>query len=864
MAISPMMKQYLEIKDNHKDQILFFRLGDFYEMFFEDALTVSRELELTLTGKECGLEERAPMCGVPYHSAETYIRRLIEKGYRVAIAEQMEEAGKGVKLVNREVVRVITPGTVIEESMLSEGENNYISCAFYENYHLGIAFCDVSTGEFLATERVVENGEDIRDELSRFSPNEILLNEGAFSAPTIKEYILSRMPIATEVRSEEDFEEAFAKSVLSAHFSKDVLEKSGLNAAKYAMRASGALMDYIQNTQKAGVDRIQSVRLYSNTAYMTLDESVRRNLELLKNMNTSEVKGSLLWVLDRTSTAMGKRLLKNVLIQPLLQPEAILQRQDAVGELVDAPILLGDLRETLRSVYDLQRLMTRVVYGTVTPRELRSLAYTCEKLPDVKNLIENTKSFELQMIWSDLDPLTDIQNQIDTILVDEPPITLKEGGVIRRGYESELDELHELVNNTKGVLASIEQQERERTGIKNLKIGYNKVFGYYIEVTNSYLSQVPEEYIRKQTLTGGERYITEELKELEAKILGASEKIVKIETALFEQIRDVVTGALPRIQKTAELIAWLDIYASFAYVSARNQYVRPTVDHSGIIDIKEGRHPVVEQMLPDEPFVSNDCYLDEGENQVILLTGPNMAGKSTYMRQVAIITLMAQIGCFVPATEARIGVVDSIFTRIGASDDLSTGRSTFMVEMSEVAHILSHATEKSLIILDEIGRGTSTYDGMSIARAVVEHIADKEKVGAKTLFATHYHELTELGDTLFGVKNYSIAVKKRGDDIVFIRRIVRGAADESYGIEVSKLAGIPEEVVERAKEVLQSLEEGESLSDDQMVEKRRKREEAPDIDDSEKAVLHRLKDTDVEVLSPIEALNFLYELKKEL
>lgn len=861
MPISPMMKQYLEIKENHQDQILFFRLGDFYEMFFEDALTVSRELEITLTGKECGMEERAPMCGVPYHSAETYIRRLIEKGYRVAIAEQMEEAGKGVKLVSREVVRIITPGTVIEESMLNEGENNYIACALLEKGILGIAFCDVSTGEFLVTEKKVHGGEEIRDELSRFTPSEILLNEDAFSASGIKEYILSRMPIATEVFPDEAFEQSKNEEILSKHFEgKGWSEISGMNHP-YAFRAAGVLIGYIQKTQKSGVDRIQGIRVYSDTAYMNLDESVRRNLEILRNMNTGEVKGSLLWVLDKTSTAMGKRLLKNVLIQPLLRPEDIIKRQEAIKELVNQPILLGDLRETLKTVYDLQRLMTRVVYGTVTPRELRALSYTCEKLPSIKELLNTATSASLQEIQSNLDPLSDIQSYIDRILVEEPPITLKEGGVIRRGFLSELDELHELVDNTKGVLASIEASERDRTGIKNLKIGYNKVFGYYLEVTNSYKELVPPEYIRKQTLTGGERYITEELKDLEGRILGASEKIVKMETAIFEETRQFVTEALPRIQQTAEVVAWLDVFASFAYVSARNQYVCPIIDNSGILEIREGRHPVVEHMLPDEPFVSNDAYLDQGEHQVLLITGPNMAGKSTYMRQVAIITLMAQIGCFVPATAVHLGVVDSIFTRIGASDDLSTGRSTFMVEMSEVAHILSHATKNSLIILDEIGRGTSTYDGMSIARAVVEYIADKKKLGAKTLFATHYHELTGLEETLDNVENYSIAVKKRGDDIVFIRRIIKGAADESYGIEVSKLAGIPEEVVERAKEVLHSLEEDEEL---RPVKKVSKEKEVDPADLVERQILETLKNTDVEVLSPLEALNLLYQLKTDL
>ncbi|MDR2655745.1 MAG: DNA mismatch repair protein MutS [Oscillospiraceae bacterium] len=855
--LSQMMRQYLRIKEKHKDHIVFFRLGDFYEMFFDDAILISKELELTLTSKACGGEEKAPMCGVPAKSYETYLARLIKKGYKVAIADQMELPSKEKKLVSREVVRIVTPGTIIENSMLEAGKNNYICALYLSGGKTGMAFCDVSTGEFSLTET---SSDEAAGELSRFMPSEIIVNPGLRSYPKILDFLKKCAPLPLEQFPEEKF--AFAKSekMLLGHFGKAALEELGLKDSRCGVCAAGGLLEYIAETQRGGLENIRRIDLYAGAQYMHMDESARSNLELTGTIRSKERKGTLLWVLDRTRTHMGKRLIKNYINQPLLNPVAINRRLDAVEELVSDDILRGDLSDLLSEIYDLQRFISRIVYGSTTPREIKSLSYTCSKLPPVKQRLSGVKAALLRSIMAEIDGLGDIQKLIETAIDDDPPAGLRDGGVIRPGFNPEVDELREIIKNSKAYLQEVEAAERQKTGIKNLKIGFNNIHGYYIEISKSFLSQAPENYIRRQTLTNGERFITPELKTLESKILGASERIVQLETAIFESLRKQVADALDRIQLTARAIARLDVLRSFAEVSAQNNYTRPKIGASGEIRITGGRHPVIEQVLSGEPFVSNDTLLDKGKNQVMLITGPNMAGKSTYMRQAALIVLMAQIGCFVPAQSAFVGIVDRIFTRVGASDDLSSGRSTFMVEMSEVAYILKNATPDSFIILDEVGRGTSTYDGMSMARAILEHIADKKKLGAKTLFATHYHELTSIEEETEGVQNYSMAVKKRGEEISFIRRLTRGATSDSYGIDVSRLAGIPESIVRRAREVLAGIENGTGIKTRKSLEKK----PYDPVDTQNQELIEKLKKADIETLTPLEALNFLYDLKKHL
>lgn len=861
--LSPMMEQYFRIKEQHKDHILFYRLGDFYEMFYDDAILASKELELTLTGRDCGQEERAPMCGVPYHSCEGYIARLIKKGYKVAICEQMEDPRLAKGVVKREVIRVVTPGTLVETSMLDEGQNNFIASICPEGEQYGLAVADISTGEIHAAQFTDPDDSTLKNELSRFAPNEIVFHPAFLDKKEMAEFIRNRLSCCAECLREEQYDFSEAQRRVLEQFGKSDLSELSLDQRPLAVQAIGGLLDYLTETQMNGVDRLVSLDLYSESQFMALDLTARRNLELTETMRTGEKKGTLLWVLDRTRTAMGKRLIRQYVEQPLLSPAVIGRRLDAVDELYQDTMLRDTVRERLGGIYDMERLMTKIVFGNCTPRDVRTFGAAIAALPALRSCLEGTKSRFLREIYQEMDELTDIADRIGRAIVDDPPITLKDGFVIRDGYSAELDEVRSLVTGSREYLAGIESRERERTGIKNLRIGYNKVFGYYIEVTKSNLELVPADYIRKQTLSTGERYITEELKDLEGRILTASEKMLTMESELFRELREFISGHLFRIQRTAGAVARLDVFASFAESAMQNGYVRPMVDLSGVIRIEDGRHPVVEQLLDGGQFVANSLYLDRGENTVAIITGPNMAGKSTYMRQCALIVLMAQIGCFVPARSASIGIVDGIYTRVGASDDLATGQSTFMVEMNEVADILKNATRDSLLILDEIGRGTSTYDGMSIARAVIEYIADKKKLGAKTLFATHYHELTVLEDSIVGIRNFNIACRKRGEEIIFLRKIVPGGADESYGIEVSKLAGIPDEIIRRAFEILGALESGNPVN-----ERRSRQPRKPVAEDQltlaayEKSPVEReLEKIDVDSLSPREALTRLYELK---
>lgn len=861
--LSPMMEQYFRIKEQHKDHILFYRLGDFYEMFYDDAILASKELELTLTGRDCGQEERAPMCGVPYHSCEGYIARLIKKGYKVAICEQMEDPRLAKGVVKREVIRVVTPGTLVETSMLDEGQNNFIASICPEGEQYGLAVADISTGEIHAAQFTDPDDSTLKNELSRFAPNEIVFHPAFLDKKEMAEFIRNRLSCCAECLREEQYDFSEAQRRVLEQFGKSDLSELSLDQRPLAVQAIGGLLDYLTETQMNGVDRLVSLDLYSESQFMALDLTARRNLELTETMRTGEKKGTLLWVLDRTRTAMGKRLIRQYVEQPLLSPAVIGRRLDAVDELYQDTMLRDTVRERLGGIYDMERLMTKIVFGNCTPRDVRTFGAAIAALPALRSCLEGTKSRFLREIYQEMDELTDIADRIGRAIVDDPPITLKDGFVIRDGYSAELDEVRSLVTGSREYLAGIESRERERTGIKNLRIGYNKVFGYYIEVTKSNLELVPADYIRKQTLSTGERYITEELKDLEGRILTASEKMLNMESELFRELREFISGHLFRIQRTAGAVARLDVFASFAESAMQNGYVRPMVDLSGVIRIEDGRHPVVEQLLDGGQFVANSLYLDRGENTVAIITGPNMAGKSTYMRQCALIVLMAQIGCFVPARSASIGIVDGIYTRVGASDDLATGQSTFMVEMNEVADILKNATRDSLLILDEIGRGTSTYDGMSIARAVIEYIADKKKLGAKTLFATHYHELTVLEDSIVGIRNFNIACRKRGEEIIFLRKIVPGGADESYGIEVSKLAGIPDEIIRRAFEILGALESGNPVN-----ERRNRQPRKPAAEDQltlaayEKSPVEReLEKIDVDSLSPREALTRLYELK---
>lgn len=861
--LSPMMQQYLSMKDEHRDQILMFRLGDFYEMFFDDAVTASRELELTLTGRDCGLPDRAPMCGVPYHSVENYIARLVKKGYKVAICEQMENPALAKGMVKRDIVRVVTPGTLMEANMLEEGSNNYICSLCPAGERCGLAFADISTGSVLVTE--VSGEMAAINELGKYAPHEVIYAEELPQLRSVVGFLKDRLCCAAQAGDRDAYTEETAKKLVTEQFGADTVTR--LAGTPLAVRALGGLMAYLKVTQFTGLERLLEAKSYLPQEYMRLDVAARRNLELTETMHSREKRGTLFWVLDKTKTSMGRRLLRSSIEQPLLSVNAINRRLNAVTELTRNSILISELAAALDGVYDLERLMTRVVYGNPPVKDMIALGTTTARLPAIKELLGEVQCALLREIEQNIDPLEDVARLIGSAIDPDSDIPLKEGGVIREGYDKQLDEARHLSKDIRGILAEIEEREKDATGIRTLRIGYNRVFGYYIEVSNSFKDQVPAHYIRKQTLTNAERYITEEIKELEERVLHAQQEAIDRAAELYEQVRATVAAELPRIQQTAAAVAGLDMLCGLATVALNNNYCCPTVDLSDEIEISEGRHPVVEQLLDGVPFVPNDTKLNNRENQIAVLTGPNMAGKSTYMRQVALIVLMAQVGSFVPAASARIGIVDGIYTRVGASDDLTTGQSTFMVEMSEVANILKEATEKSLLILDEIGRGTSTYDGMSIARAVIEYIADRKKLGAKTLFATHYHELTDLEELIPCVKNYNVAVKKRGEDIVFLRRIIPGGVDESYGIEVSKLAGIPRWVIDRAYEVLSSLEEGQTVSEAKVKTRAKPKEESEQlyfIDEKAEAIKKRLRGADPNTLTPIEALNLIYELKKLL
>ena len=864
--LTPMMRQYLEIKKNNPDSILFFRLGDFYEMFDEDARLASKELDLTLTSRDHGkhakpAEEQIPMCGIPYHASEAYIARLIAKGYKVAICEQMEDPAAAKGLVKRDIIRVVTPGTVIDAACLDDKASNFLCGIYIDSRSAGAAFCDITTGKahltaFTGRDRV----EHVINELGRFSPAEAILNDGAYAEKALTGALTEKFRCRVENGGERRFLLNEAEKNIRKQFGEDALKSLPAGNPAAAM-ALGGLLNYLYETQKTDLSHINDLDYYEQGRFMELDLTARRNLELTETLRGKEKKGSLLWVLDKTKTPMGARCLRSWLERPLLSVTAICRRNSAVAALVDNTIAREELTAAMTGLGDMERLIGRIVYGTAGGRDMASLRAAIEKLPAVKEQLSALSDRRISELAAELDTLDDIGERIAAAICDEPPFSVREGGFIRDGFDEEVDRLRHILKGGKGVIAEMEAKEKERTGIRTLKIGYNKVFGYYIEVSNSFRDQVPDTYIRKQTLVGGERFITQELKDLEHEILTASERVVALEYELFTKLREEVSGEAQRIQKTAAAIAETDALASFAAVAVRNNYCRPDVDESGVIEIKEGRHPVVERVLKDSLFVPNDTFMGEKEERVAIITGPNMAGKSTYMRQVALIVLMAQMGSFVPAAHARIGVVDRIFTRIGASDDLSAGQSTFMVEMTEVSDILHHATKNSLLILDEIGRGTSTYDGMSIARAVLEYCADKKRLGAKTLFATHYHELTELENTLPGTVNYNIAVRTKGEDIIFLRKIVPGGADRSYGIEVAKLAGLPDKVVQRAKAVLKELEEENGV---QYVAARRETEQVSLGAIGEGEVLDALRRCQPDTLTPIEAMSLLYELKKKL
>ncbi len=865
---SPMMQHYLDTKEQYKDCILFYRLGDFYEMFFDDAILTSRELELTLTGKDCGQEERAPMCGIPYHAAETYVARLIAKGYKVAICEQLEDPKEAKGIVKRDVIRVVTPGTLIETNLLEEKKNNYIMAIYKNAIYYGLAVCDLSTGDFFATQiKGTNNFSRLLDEISRYSPSEIIVNQMVADSSEEMAKIKERFEMYLSTYRED----AFSQDVQSLQEKYHIVNEKGdtiedISEEVLVVAACHGLLAYLLETQKTNLDHINKITLYQITKYMSLDVNARRNLEITEKMRDKSKRGTLLWCLDKTATSMGGRLLRRWLNDPLLDVCEINARLDAVAELKEDFMRKGDILEKLKKVYDIERLTGKISYGSANGRDLISLKNSVRQIPDVKKALENSKSELLQTIQRELDELTDIDQMIEHAIVDEPPISVKEGGLIKLGYDEEIDKLKTATTEGKNWILQLEADEKEKTGIKGLKVGYNKVFGYYLEVTKSNLSMVPDRYIRKQTLTGAERYITEELKTLENQILGAEEKVIQLEYNAFAKIREDIEKEIPRLQKSATLIATLDVLCSFATVAEDLNYTRPIVDNSGEIQIEEGRHPVIEKMLPAGSFVGNDTKLDKKENRLAIITGPNMAGKSTYMRQVALITLMAQVGSFVPATHAKIGVVDKIFTRVGASDDLSMGQSTFMVEMMEVAEILREATANSLVVLDEIGRGTSTYDGMSIAWAVAEYISDLEKCGAKTLFATHYHELIDLEDKLEGVKNYSVAVKEKGEDIIFLRKIVAGGTDESYGVHVAKLAGVPQVVTKRANEILKSLERKSMLAD-KAQEKENKKQTSGQLDLYNyklAEIAHELDKIDINQLTPIDALNELMKIKEKM
>ena len=871
-----MMVHYCQTKCAYKDSILFYRLGDFYEMFFEDAKTVSRELELTLTGKDCGLSERAPMCGIPYHAAETYINRLIDKGYKVAICEQVEDPKTAKGIVKREVTRIVTPGTNLNMQELDEGKNNYLMSIVCVGDHFGVSTADITTGDCYVTE--IDEERKLWDEINKFLPAEIICNDAFLVSGVDVDDLRNRLHISVFALESWYFGDDLCKQTLLEHFKISSLEGLGLGDYDSGVIAAGSLFRYLLDTQKNTMEHMNKIIPYTTDRYMVIDSSSRRNLELVETLREKQKRGSLLWVLDKTKTAMGARMLRNFVEQPLIDADAINERLDAVTELNMQAMLREEIREYLNPVYDLERLVSRISYRSANPRDLLAFKMSLEMIPHIKNLLANFTSPLLVRINEQMDGLEDLYTLLEASITEDPPLAVKEGGIIREGYNEQVDTYRNSKTQGKSWLAQLEAEEKEKTGIRNLKVKYNKVFGYYLEVTNSFKDLVPEYYTRKQTLTNAERYITPKLKELEDMILGAEDKLFALEYDLFCQVREKLAAQIPRIQETAKAIAQLDVYASLSVVAQRNNYVRPTVNTKGVIDIKNGRHPVVEKMINNDMFIANDTYLDNGSKRVSVITGPNMAGKSTYMRQTALIVLMAQIGSFVPAEKAKIGVVDRIFTRVGASDDLASGQSTFMVEMTEVANILRNATAKSLLILDEIGRGTSTFDGLSIAWAVIEHISNTKLLGAKTLFATHYHELTELEGKIPGVNNYCIAVKERGDDIVFLRKIVKGGADKSYGIQVAKLAGVPDSVLDRAKELVDELVHTDITSTfkDLAENSRKTKPKAVHYDEvdleqislfdtvQDQDIIEELKNLDITMLTPMDAMNTLYRLQNKL
>lgn len=872
---TPMMQHYLKTHEEYKDCILFYRLGDFYEMFFDDAKVVSKELELTLTGKSCGAEERAPMCGIPYHAAETYLTRLVKKGYKVAICEQVEDPKLAKGMVKREVTRVVTPGTTLNAQALDETKNNYIMCIAYIGDHYGISSADITTGDYYVTE--VDSERKLLDEVNKYQPTEIICNEAFYISGIDIDDMKNRMGIVVYSLDAWYFSDETAQMTLKDHFKVRDLEGLGLADYDSGVIAAGALLKYLYETQKTTLSNLVAIHPYTTGKFMIIDSSTRRNLELVETLREKQKRGSLLWVLDKTRTAMGARTLRSFVEQPLIERTEIEERYDAIDEFNTNAITREEIREYLNPVYDLERLITRVTYQTANPRDLIAFRNSIHMLPPIKTLMSDFQSPLLKRLYEQLDTLDELYELIERSIAEEPPLTLHDGGILKEGYNEEVDRLRKAKTDGKSWLADLEAKEREKTGIKNLKIKYNKVFGYYLEVTNSFKDLVPDYFTRKQTLANAERFITPELKELEDVILGAEDKLIVLEYELFREVRQKVADEVVRIQKTAKAVAQIDVFASLATVAEQNNYCRPKLNEKGLIDIKDGRHPVVERMIQNEMFVANDTYLDNGSNRVSIITGPNMAGKSTYMRQSALIVLMAQIGSFVPAKSAKIGIVDRIFTRVGASDDLASGQSTFMVEMSEVANILRNATSNSLLILDEIGRGTSTFDGLSIAWAVVEHISNPRLLGAKTLFATHYHELTELEGKLNSVNNYCIAVKEKGDDIVFLRKIVKGGADKSYGIQVAKLAGVPDNVIERAKEIVEELSNNDITEIVQNISaegsSKRSKPKLDEVDleqislldtmDND-TILNELKELDLSQMTPIEAMNKLYELQNKV
>jgi len=876
--LTPMMQQYMETKKQYPDCILFYRLGDFYEMFFQDALTASKELEITLTGKNCGLEERAPMCGVPYHAAEGYMNKLVAKGYKVAICEQMEDARQAKGLVKRDVTRIVTPGTNLNMQALTESRNNFLMCITYTPTKIGVSIADVSTGDYYLTE--VDDLRRLMDELMKYEPSEIICNEAFLVSGADVEDLRGRLHISLSVLEPHMFDDTDCKRVLRKHFKVNTLDGLGISDFPTGMIAAGALLQYLYNTQKNSLDHFTHLYPYMTSKYMLLDSSSRRNLELTETLREKQKRGSLLWVLDKTKTAMGARLLRSMLEQPLVTKAEMEKRLDAIEELNQDSVSRDEIREYLHPVYDLERLLGRVSFKTANPRDLIAFRNSLEMLPHIKTVLKEFKKDALTDMEGEIDGLQDIYDLILHSIEEDPPILIREGGIIKDGFDGSIDKLRRAKQDGKQWLAELENEDRERTGIKNLKIKYNKVFGYYFEVTKSFMHMVPDDYTRKQTLANAERYTTPRLKELEDTILNAEDKLYALEYDVFCRIRDTIALETQRIQVTAKAIAGLDVYTSLSLVSERNHYVRPDLNEKGIIDIRAGRHPVVEKMIEHDMFIANDTFLDNGNNCISVITGPNMAGKSTYMRQTALIVLMAQIGCFVPAKSANIGIVDRIFTRVGASDDLASGQSTFMVEMNEVANILRNATANSLLILDEIGRGTSTFDGLSIAWAVIEHISNRKLLGAKTLFATHYHELTELEGKVNNVNNYCIAVKERGDDIVFLRKIIKGGADKSYGIQVAKLAGVPDMVIDRAKEIVEQLSDNDITGKIQNISVGNKGEgkatKQPSYDEVDLAqmsffdtvtdedVLKELVEVDITAITPMDALNTLYRLQNKL